>query len=147
MLDTRDFVDRLDRHHQAVVALPISSPTTGAVQTVRALIDTGANASGISQRVVDSLGLHGDETQSVVLSVRTVAGEVAADGFVVHVHPPTRADQPGLQPEPGISAVVSLLEMPATGFDALIGMDVMRHVTRQVLFDFEAGEFKIVWNN
>lgn len=147
MLDAHDFVDRLDRHHQAVVSLPISSPTTGAVQVVRALIDTGANASGISQRLVDSLSLHDDETQSVVLSVRTVVGAVAADGFVVHVHPPTRAGQLGLQPEPGISAVVSLLEMPATGCDALIGTDVMRHIARQVLFDFEAGEFKIVWND
>ena len=48
---------------------------------------------------------------------------------------------------PGISAVVSLLEMPATGCDALIGTDVMRHLARQVLFDFEAGEFKILWND
>jgi len=73
VLHAHDVSGRLDAHHQAVVPLPISSPTTGAMQIFPALIDTGANASGISQRVVDSLGLGDDEAQSVMLSVRTVA--------------------------------------------------------------------------
>ena len=54
---------QLDGHHQAVVSLQISSPMTGAMQAFRALIDTGANASGISQRVVHSLELSDDEAQ------------------------------------------------------------------------------------
>lgn len=145
MPEPHGFADRLDVHHQAVVQLPISSPATGELATFRVLIDTGANASGISQGVVDDLGLDDVETHSGLVSVRTVAGRVAADGFIVHFHPPTRGDQPGLQPRPGISAVVSLLEIPAAFCDALIGTDVLRHITRQILFDFEAGEFKIAW--
>ena len=117
------------------------------MQTFAALIDTGANASGISQRVVDGLGLGDDEAQSMMLSVRTVTGDVAADGFVVHIHTPVRGNQATMQPPPGVSALVSLLEIPAAGCDALIGTDVLRHIARQVLFDFGAGEFKIVWSD
>ena len=82
-----------------------------------------------------------------MLSVRTVTGDVPADGFVVHIHPPVRDGQPTMQPPPGISALVSLLEIPAAGCDVLVGTDVLRHITRRVLFDFESGEFTIVWND
>lgn len=144
MSETHGFTDRLDVHQQAVVQLSMSSPATGEVATFRVLIDTGANASGISRRVVDDLRLNDVETHSGLVNVRTVAGEVPADGFIVHFHPPKRGSQPGLQPQPGISALVSLLEMPAS-CDALIGTDVLRHMTRQVVFDFQTNEFKIVW--
>lgn len=113
----------------------------------RVLIDTGANASGISRRVFDSLGLSSDDALSAALNLRTVTGEIAGDGFVVHIHPPARRQQWGLQPPPGISALVFVLEMPVTGCDALIGTHVLHHLTRQVLFDFEAGEFEITWND
>ncbi len=117
------------------------------MQLFRVLLDTGANASGISQHVVDSLGLGDDEAQSVMLNVRTVMGQVVADGFVVHMHPPVRDDQLTTQPAPGISALVSVLEMPVAGCDALMGTQVLRHMARQVLFDFETGEFEIVWSD
>lgn len=116
------------------------------MQLFRVLLDTGANASGVSQHVVDSLALGDDEAQSVMLNVRTVTGEGAADGFVVHMHPPARQPQPGLQPPPGISALVSVLEIPVAGCDALMGTQVLRQLARQVLFDFETGEFKIAWS-
>ena len=117
------------------------------MQHFRVLIDTGANTSGISRRVVDSLGLGDDEAQSVILSLRTVAGEIAADGFVVHMHPPAGQQRSGMQPPPGISALVSVLEVPVAGCDALMGTHVLRHMARQVLLDFEAGEFEITWND
>ena len=41
--------------------------------------------------------------------------------------------------------MVPLLEMPTARHDALIGTDVLRYLTRQVTFDFEAGECRIVW--
>lgn len=138
-------VHPLDAHHQALVDLTISSPWTGDAATFRTLIDSGADSTGIGQRVVDGLGLHDAENSSGLVSVRTVAGEIVAERFVVHVHPPASARQPGLQPPPGIRAMVPLLEMPTARHDALIGTDVMRYLTRQVTFDFEAGEFRIVW--
>ena len=115
------------------------------MQLFRVLIDTGANASGISRRVVESLALGNNEAPSAMLSLRTVTGEIATDGCVVHIHPPTQ-QQWGLQPLPGISALVSVLEMPVAGCDALMGTDVLRYIARQVLFDFENGEFEIVWS-
>ncbi len=117
------------------------------MQLFRVLIDTGANASGISRRVVERLALGNDEAPTAMLSLRTVTGEIAADGFVVHMHPPARQQQWGLQPPPGISALVSVLEMPVAGCDALMGTDVLRYIARQVLFDFETGEFEIVWSD
>lgn len=116
------------------------------MQLFRVLIDTGANASGISRQVVESLGLGHDQAVSAMPSLRTVTGEVAADGFVVHMHPPARQQQPGLQPPPGISVLVAVLHMPVAGCDALMGTQVLRHMARQVLFDFEAGEFEIAWH-
>lgn len=139
------FVHPLDAHHQALVDLTISSPATGDAATFRVLIDSGADSTGIGQRVVDGLGLHDAENSSGLVSVRTVAGEIVAERFVVHIHPPARARQQGLQPPPGIRAMVPLLEMPTARHDALIGTDVLRHLTRQVTFDFAAGEFRIVW--
>lgn len=138
---------QLDDNCQAIAWLPISSPTTGAMRFFRVLIDTGANTSGISRRVVDSLGLGDDEALSVMLNVRTVMGEIATDGFVVHTHHPARQQRSGLRPPPGIGALVSVLEMPVPGCDGLMGPQVLRHMARQVLLDFETGEFEIVWSD
>ena len=147
MLYFHSILHQLDGNCQAILLLPISSPKTGAMQLFRVLIDTGANSSGISRRVVESLGLGNDEAPSAMLSLRTVTGEIAAEGFVVHVHPPALQQRSAMQPPPGISALVSVLEMPVAGSDVLMGTDVLRHMARQILFDFEAGEFEITWND
>ena len=143
--DGRSSVHPLDASRQAFVDLTLSSPATGAAATYRVLIDSGADSTGIGQRVVDDLGLHDVEIRSGLVSVRTVGGEIVVERFALHVHPPPTADQPGLQPPPGIRALVSRLEMPTERCDALIGTDVLRHLTRQVTFDFEAGECRIIW--
>lgn len=94
--------------------------------TFVALLDTGATISGITPRVVDQLGLTSGEWQDL----GGVHGSQAAPIYKVALVLPI--SEPGGTFGRGYPSLeVAELNIPATGFDVLLGMDFLRqfHLT------------------
>lgn len=116
------------------VLVPVTLVYGGREADVQLLLDTGASATTIYTAVADQLAV--DLGRAKKARVQVVGGEIL-EARVVHVDRLTV----GPHTKQNVRAVVVPHKGPASGYDGLLGMDVLRGLKYRVDFKKEV----IVW--
>ncbi len=119
----------IDGHGRIYIDIQFSHPREeGNVFPCRAVVDTGANRSGFTQKVVQALSLKSNEPPAPVLSA---SGQTIMRPYYAVLS----------IPQIGFSTkTIRMLGIgDKTGFDALLGMDILSQCT----FNFENNIFTL----
>lgn len=118
------------RHNGRQIVIPAAilradNPADLSFEHVTALVDTGATASGIMPRVVETLGIRPLGKRLV----KAAHGEAMSDSFIFRIGLFADQNQTGSNPQlplPYIfDGVMGLQFGPSEHFEAIIGMDIL----------------------